>query len=1299
MRESLKFIVSLVHTNLPNISKADLINHAKDYHLYQPIVNMGQFAPMMAQMTGNVNEIVSLNEITLSAEEFCAIVREVYGEENAQQNEVNDIGIFKKYIQNLRKAKPDDKVNEADVNATREDVEQTYRRIREVAASGVNNADRAYGLVVGHVQSGKTRNYIGLALKAYEDGYNVVIVLTSNNTALASQTNGRVMQELQTAGCNPYDLGFLTGNLYAGQIGNGLYYFGMAQKEMHHLERIQNWFNNHQNESQNIKLLVIDDESDNATPNTNGDSNAGELSDGDVVRIADDILASGEEAVSNWVRGLVEENYDENNPDVINARTLLNTHDGRTGIINLMRDENQVVCQLLKLNKDVGINDQQVKLAERVVGVFNNINRNGNNPVRNWRTLRDLAWYCFNVRPTRSRINQAIVTLFSRIDKTAQYGYNFQRLAYVGYTATPYANVLNENPESDPLASDFMFPMHKSNHYFGMARIFGEPTGQNDYTTNMNIVRQIDQDQTLIDRIRELYNGQGDDGEKITVNENLVVIYQERPDLVACVRYEWDSLKTAIAWLFCAAASRRLRRMSLNDDEPGKISNRWTTMLFNIGSEKNLHSYQKGIIQQYLNSLVVPEVRDQFINRCYECWENERARFAKADFENACPDYGSKINDYYSWDQLNEGIRWFLDRVLDNNRVHVVEVNCSRVGEEDLEKFKNTNGIYSNNNDDHIWIVCGGNKISRGLTLEGLVVTYFDRVRTSTCVDTLLQMGRWFGYREGYELLPRLWMNSDTIKEFKKMAKVERLMHRDLKEAFEAYPEYTPKDRGHYARIMQYGRNLSGRTAAAICSLASSGTGDVINAVSSAHRQDVLCVLSGFINQLGVNNQLNRPETIYCSRDNDNDTGFHAYPYWRNVSAEQIRGFLTGILQYAPTGEARSKINALNGEVVTCPWDIVISNQVPKGNPISYEIANGLPVRLANNEITSVQGDVVKFGKFVGDRHAFFSGVKTEYIVQAEVSMIREMLQDPTWSPLNNVTREECQTAIEQAAGNCMLDARIRSAAGLVRMSGKNYRDVVFSQILQAECINPILQISLVRPSGNGLQVEGTLPFVVLSFYWPNRTEAERYWWISAGFNENDGEAPRITSQVITEHINQIVKRHYFLQKSVLRELLRRELGGVDISDNDFDAAFRISHCNEVNGDIPDQIRRSLRAGIVYDCDWMDDWKQSVRETFPGVFVTDCLAICLQLQTEARDILYDNHGCMSLERLNAGMLARGIRRDNIVKDSRFDLLFDYMGQAYGYDFKRIRIGNNFLELDEEVNGCYDWNEMTISLYN
>jgi hypothetical protein len=62
-----------------------------------------------------------------------------------------------------------------------------------------------------------------------------------------------------------------------------------------------------------------------------------------------------------------------------------------------------------------------------------------------------------------------------------------------------------------------------------------------------------------------------------------------------------------------------------------------------------------------------------------------------------------------------------------------------------------------------IYIVIGGNVLSRGLTLEGLTVSFF--LRTASAYDTLLQMGRWFGFRPGYEDLPRVWM-TDELKGF-----------------------------------------------------------------------------------------------------------------------------------------------------------------------------------------------------------------------------------------------------------------------------------------------------------------------------------------------------------------------------------------------------------------------------------------------------------------------------------------------------------------------------------------------------
>ena len=75
-------------------------------------------------------------------------------------------------------------------------------------------------------------------------------------------------------------------------------------------------------------------------------------------------------------------------------------------------------------------------------------------------------------------------------------------------------------------------------------------------------------------------------------------------------------------------------------------------------------------------------------------------------------------------------------------------------------------------------IVIGGNTLSRGLTLEGLVVSYF--VRTASAYDTLLQMGRWFGYRSGYEDLPRIWMTRELEEQFMALATVEAEIRDDV---------------------------------------------------------------------------------------------------------------------------------------------------------------------------------------------------------------------------------------------------------------------------------------------------------------------------------------------------------------------------------------------------------------------------------------------------------------------------------------------------------------------------------------
>ena len=90
------------------------------------------------------------------------------------------MGFYEKYIE---------AVTGNDVR-TRSSVDAIMGRMDELLEDRPDG--RLSGLVVGRVQSGKTRNYVGLALKAADAGYNVIIVLTSCNTALANQTEKRM---------------------------------------------------------------------------------------------------------------------------------------------------------------------------------------------------------------------------------------------------------------------------------------------------------------------------------------------------------------------------------------------------------------------------------------------------------------------------------------------------------------------------------------------------------------------------------------------------------------------------------------------------------------------------------------------------------------------------------------------------------------------------------------------------------------------------------------------------------------------------------------------------------------------------------------------------------------------------------------------------------------------------------------------------------------------------------------------------------------------------------------------------
>lgn len=123
-------------------------------------------------------------------------------------------------------------------------------------------------------------------------------------------------------------------------------------------------------------------------------------------------------------------------------------------------------------------------------------------------------------------------------------------------------------------------------------------------------------------------------------------------------------------------------------------------------------------------------------------------------------------------------------------------------------------------------IAVGGNSLSRGLTLEGLCISYFHR--SPQAYDTLLQMGRWFGYRKGYEDICRLWITADAQQWYSHVAsateelrdEVRRMRHLDL----------TPKDfglkvRSHPDSLIVTARNKMRKSQTVIKQISWSGEG------------------------------------------------------------------------------------------------------------------------------------------------------------------------------------------------------------------------------------------------------------------------------------------------------------------------------------------------------------------------------------------------------------------------------------------------------------------------------------------
>lgn len=318
---------------------------------------------------------------------------------------------------------------------------------------------------------------------------------------------------------------------------------------------------------------------------------------------------------------------------------------------------------------------------------------------------------------------------------------HFPRHSYVGYTATPFANVLIDPSVSpkEPLdlyPKDFIYTLPKPEGYFGAEKLFGRDL--------LDAEQALDDDEEL-DIIRTIPD---DEIPYLTVKNG-----ESDFELT-------DSAKESLDYFLIATAVRNLRGQG----------DKHSTMLFHTSHLRSVH----GLIADEVRKLLQNRIRllrkgsSAYLKDLERIWGREKSKVPPSLYgydEPKFPDLQPEI-------------------LASAEAARVVVVNSES---DDVLDYSGGEGSLGER-----YIAIGGNVISRGLTLEGLVSSFF--MRTSKQYDTLMQMGRWFGYRHGYEDLPRVWMTRELEDIFYRLATVEA----DIREKIRVYeqeePDITPLD-------------------------------------------------------------------------------------------------------------------------------------------------------------------------------------------------------------------------------------------------------------------------------------------------------------------------------------------------------------------------------------------------------------------------------------------------------------------------------------------------------------------------
>ncbi|SEQ04661.1 Z1 domain-containing protein [Arthrobacter sp. OV608] len=334
----------------------------------------------------------------------------------------------------------------------------------------------------------------------------------------------------------------------------------------------------------------------------------------------------------------------------------------------------------------------------------------------------------------------------------------FEQSAYVAYTATPFANIFIDPKAKHRSVGNDLFPEHfiirlpEPSNYSGPIRFFGL---DEDTDVGLESVAPIPTLRTVEDHEFWLPDGH----KKIDVPDG------ELP----------ESMKTAIQSFIISSAIKRLR----------PIKSKHSSMLIHVTRFKDVQEGVRLQVDDY-----VKELRDsvRHENGSDSGYLSQLKQLYELDFVST---NSTMLRQEESRSDCMEMSPWYevagaISSVL--NEVEVQVVNGS----------VKDSLMYSSRPEGLTVIAVGGDKLSRGLTLEGLTTSYY--LRASRMYDTLMQMGRWFGYRPGYLDLCRIFTTSQLVTWYERITNATAKLYREFD--IMAQMNKTPKDFG--LRVQQH---------------------------------------------------------------------------------------------------------------------------------------------------------------------------------------------------------------------------------------------------------------------------------------------------------------------------------------------------------------------------------------------------------------------------------------------------------------------------------------------------------------